>query len=154
VVICSGDFDFVGGLLPVAGDLETALLLVTTPASESLNDLVVRSTPARHHLPGHATWAGSVCTLLPLPIHSRRLPLNDPDELDTATLRTVTAPLASGTKADSLEIETVLLDTPVPPTLLDSNRHVPRLHSACLNFAHGIETSLSCREGQCEEQNN
>jgi hypothetical protein len=44
VVTCSGDFDFVGGLLPVAGDLETALLLVTTPDSESLNDLVVRST--------------------------------------------------------------------------------------------------------------
>jgi hypothetical protein len=45
VVTCSGDVDFVGGLLPVAGDLETALLLVTTPNSESLNDLVVRSTP-------------------------------------------------------------------------------------------------------------
>jgi hypothetical protein len=45
VVTCSGDFDFVGGLLPVAGDLETALLLVTTPDSESFNDLVVRSTP-------------------------------------------------------------------------------------------------------------
>jgi len=55
---------------------------------------------ARHHLPDHATWAGSVCTLLPLPVHSRRLPLSDPDELDTATpLRTVTVPLASGTKA-------------------------------------------------------
>jgi hypothetical protein len=103
VVTCSGDFDFVGGLLPVAGDLETALLLVTTPDSESLNDLVV-------------------CTLLPLPVHSQRLPLSNPDELDTATpLRTVTAPLASGTKADSLDIETVLLDTPVPPTLLDSD---------------------------------
>jgi hypothetical protein len=45
VVTWSGDFDFVGGLLPVAGDLETALRLVTTPDSESLNDLVVRSTP-------------------------------------------------------------------------------------------------------------
>jgi hypothetical protein len=46
VVTWSGDFEFGGGLLPVAGDLETALLLVTTPDSESLNDLVVRSTPS------------------------------------------------------------------------------------------------------------
>jgi hypothetical protein len=46
VVTCSGDFEFFGRLLPVAGDLETALLLVTTPDSESLNDLVVRSTPS------------------------------------------------------------------------------------------------------------
>jgi hypothetical protein len=45
VVTWSGDFDFVGGLLPVAGDFKTALLLVTTPDSGSLNDLVVRSTP-------------------------------------------------------------------------------------------------------------
>jgi hypothetical protein len=45
VVTWSGDFDFVGELLPVAGDLETALLLDMTPDSESLNDLVVRSTP-------------------------------------------------------------------------------------------------------------
>jgi hypothetical protein len=82
--------------------------------------------PHRHRLPDHATWAGSVCTLLPLPVHSRRLPLSDPDELDTVTpLRTVTAPLASGTKADSLDIETALLNTPVPPTLLDSDSKPP-----------------------------
>jgi hypothetical protein len=45
VVTCSGDFDIVGGLLPVAGDLETALLLVMKPDSESLSNLVMRSRP-------------------------------------------------------------------------------------------------------------
>jgi len=39
--------------------------------------------------------------------------------------RTVTAPLASGTKYDSLDIETELLYTPVPPTLLDSDSKPP-----------------------------
>lgn len=46
VVKYSCDLDFVGALLPVAGDLETALFLVTPPDSDSLNDLAVRTTPA------------------------------------------------------------------------------------------------------------
>jgi hypothetical protein len=46
VVKYSCDLDFVGALLPVVGDLETALFLVTPPDSDSLNDLAVRTTPA------------------------------------------------------------------------------------------------------------
>lgn len=46
VVKYSCDMDFVGALLAVAGDLETALFLITPPDGDSLNDLAIRTTPA------------------------------------------------------------------------------------------------------------
>lgn len=46
VVKYSCDMDFVAALLPVAGDLETALFLVAPPEGDSLSDLAIRTTPA------------------------------------------------------------------------------------------------------------